>query len=281
MAHVDAGQRAPASGTPLGERVAQVLVERGDAVVVERGGAGAEDRHVCGLLAEGLAVADELAGDVAQGVLGAAALELVDRDRVGEVEHVDLLQLGGGAELRRHHVERGVDEGHDRGVALADARGLDDDEVEARGLHDGDDVGEVRGHLVRPAGGEAAEEDAVTVEGVGPDPVAEQRATALATCRVDRDDTDAQLVLLVDPEAADQLVGEADLPEPPVPVMPRTGVVRAAAACWMRASVSSSSCPVSAPVMARAMASRSPASTASTSAGASPTGRSRSRRPRS
>ena len=83
---------------------------------------------------EGLAVADQLAPHVAQRVLGAAALELVDGDRVGEVEHVDLLELRRGAELGRHHVERHVDERDDGGVALADAGGLDDHQVEPGGL---------------------------------------------------------------------------------------------------------------------------------------------------
>ena len=64
----------------------------------------------------------QLAAHVAEGVRAAAALELVDGHGSGEVEHVDLLQLGGGAELRRHHVQREVDVGDDGGVALADAR---------------------------------------------------------------------------------------------------------------------------------------------------------------
>ena len=64
----------------------------------------------------------QLAADVAEGVGAAAALELVDGDGAGEVEHVDLLQLGRGAELGRHHVQREVDVGYDRGVALPDAR---------------------------------------------------------------------------------------------------------------------------------------------------------------
>ena len=102
------------------------LVERGDAVVVEAAGHRAEHRHLVGPLAERLAVALHLLGDVAQRVGGALAVELVDRDELGEVEHVDLLELAGGAELRRHHVDRHVDQRHDRGVALADARGLDD-----------------------------------------------------------------------------------------------------------------------------------------------------------
>ena len=70
---------------------------------------------------EGLAVALHLLGDVAQRVGGALAVELVDGDELGEVEHVDLLKLAGGAELGRHHVQRHVDQRHDRRVALADA----------------------------------------------------------------------------------------------------------------------------------------------------------------
>ncbi len=49
------------------------------------------------------------------------------------------------------------------------------------------------------------------VEGVHPDPVAEQRTAALAAGGVDREDGDPQLVLLVDPEPPQQLVGEARL----------------------------------------------------------------------
>ena len=55
--------------------------------------AGAEHRHVLRPGAERRPVADQLAGHVAQRVGGAAPLELVDRHHVGEVEHVDLLQL--------------------------------------------------------------------------------------------------------------------------------------------------------------------------------------------
>ena len=57
---------------------------------------------------------------VAQRVGGTLAIELVDRNEVGEVEHVDLLQLARGAELGCHHVERDVDERHDRRIALTD-----------------------------------------------------------------------------------------------------------------------------------------------------------------
>ncbi len=79
-------------------------------------------------------------------------------------------------------------------------------------LAGGQQVVEVLGD--RAAGrarGQAAEEDLVAAEGVHPDPVAEQRAAALAPRRVDGQDDDAQLVLLVQAQPAQQLVGEAGL----------------------------------------------------------------------
>ena len=78
-----------------------------------------------------LAIALILLAHVAQRIRSALAVELVDRDKVGEVEHVDLFELARRAELGRHHVERDVDQWHDRGVPLADAGGLDGDQIEA------------------------------------------------------------------------------------------------------------------------------------------------------
>ncbi len=123
-----AGSRpSPASGRPSSPRRGRSACHSArHAVVVEAAGHGAEDRHLLGPPVEGGAVALHLLGDVAQRVGGAAAVELVDGDELGEVEHVDLLELAGGAELGRHHVHRHVDHRHDRRVALADARGLDD-----------------------------------------------------------------------------------------------------------------------------------------------------------
>jgi hypothetical protein len=95
---------------------------------------GAEHRHLVGRLPNACGCAALLA-HVAQRVLGALAVELVDRHEVGEVEHVDLLELAGAPNSGVITYSESVDERHDRGIALADARGLDDDEVEARALH--------------------------------------------------------------------------------------------------------------------------------------------------
>ena len=116
-----------ASFSPLcGKLRDERLIQRGDAVVVEARRDRAEHRHLVGRRLEQLAVALVLLAHVAQRVLRALAVELVDGDEVGEVEHVDLLELRRGAELGRHHVQRDVDQRHDRRVALADAGGLDD-----------------------------------------------------------------------------------------------------------------------------------------------------------
>ena len=213
--HVDSGQDALGQGKALvGQQGSQLLIERRDAVVVEGRRRGAEDAHVLGLLAEGVVIANQLATHVTQGVHRTAPLELVDRDDVGEVEHVDLLELAGRAVFGRHDVEGDVGEVRDRTIALADPGSLDDDEVVRRGLENGDDLGELVGDLAPTAGGERTEIDAIAIERIHPDPVAEQGAATLAAGWVDSDDRDPQFVLLVDPEAPHQLIGERGLARP-------------------------------------------------------------------
>ena len=193
---------------PLGEQGAQVSGERGDAVVAEAGCGSAEDGHVLPGRGEVAAIAQELACHVAVGVLGALPLKLVDRDDVGEVQHVDLLQLAGRPVLRRHDVEGDVHVLADRAVALPHARGLDDDEVVSR-------RGACTDHVVEPGRDRGAprrhrmEEDAVVRGGVHPDAVAEERSAGAGARGVDGEDRDAGLVPAA--QAPHDLVGEARL----------------------------------------------------------------------
>ena len=115
------------------------MVERGDTVVVETAGHSAENRELLRRDIEELPVSGDLAADVAHRVFATTTVELVDRHNVGEVEHVDLLQLRSSAELGGHHIERHIGNVGDRRVALADSRCLDDHQIEARGLTDLDD----------------------------------------------------------------------------------------------------------------------------------------------
>src|SRR3546814_2083700 len=73
-------------------------------------------------------------------IFRAALVVLVEHDQLGEVDHVDLLELAGGAVVAGHHVHREVDQVDDLRVGLADAGGLDDDEVIAQRLEEGDAV---------------------------------------------------------------------------------------------------------------------------------------------
>ncbi len=213
----DDGQEAVAHDEALARELrAQLLVERGDAVVVEAGGDGAEHRHVLGRVVEPLTVAHHLAAHGTQRVVGATTLELVDRHHIGEVEHVDLLELRGRAVLGRHHEQRDVGELGDRGVALADAGRLHDHEVGTPRRAGRDGVGQARrdlgGGVTR---GQRPEVHVRRVDRVHADAVAEERTATAATGGVDRDDRDAELVLLVDAEAAHQLVGERRLARTP------------------------------------------------------------------
>jgi hypothetical protein len=82
------------------------------------------------------AIAAPLPAHVAQGIFSALAIELVEHDEVGHVEHVDLLELRGGSVLRCHDVHGAVDQIDDLGVALADTGRLDQDQIEVRRLQD-------------------------------------------------------------------------------------------------------------------------------------------------
>ena len=90
---------------------------------------------------------------------------------------MSIFQLRRGAEFRRHHVERHIDEGHDGCIALADAGGFDDDQIEVASLLGGDDFRQRGGNFgAGVAGGQRAHEDIRMLDGIHADAVAEQRA---------------------------------------------------------------------------------------------------------
>ena len=149
---------------------------------------------------------------VAQRVVAALAVKLVDGHGVGEVQHVDFLELAAGAELRSHHIERYVHMGDDGGITLADARGLRDDQIETRQFAGGKDLAEAPGHLAAGrAGGQGSHIDALAVDRIHADAVTEQRPAASAPGGIGRDDGDVEGILLIEAEPADDLVGQRRL----------------------------------------------------------------------
>ena len=161
---------------------------------------------------EGFAIALHLLADVAVGILGTLAVELVDRDDIGEIEHVDFLELALGAELGRHHVQRHVGQRHDRGITLADAGSLDDDQVEVADLAGGDRVlDHGRDFSDRISSRDRAHVNVGVIDGVHANAIAEQRTAGFAPGRVDCDDGDFQRIGMVEAEAADDFVGQRRL----------------------------------------------------------------------
>ena len=188
------------------------LIERGHTIIVETRGLRAEDRHLVGCGGPELAIALVLLADIAQGIERALAIELVDGHEIGEIEHVNFFELAGRTKLGGHDIERGIDQRHDRGIALTDARGLDHDQIKARHLAGGDHIGQRLADLAAGiAGGERAHEDIGMVDGIHANAIAKQGPARLASRGVDRNDRDAKRIVLIETQATHQLVGQARL----------------------------------------------------------------------
>ena len=200
---------------PLPQQPADVPEHPVDARVLELAGDRRIDGHVLVADLEGQPVAPPLLAHVTQRILTAAAVELVQHDHIGEVEHVDLLELARRAVVRGHHVDREVDQVDDLAVALADAGGLDQDHGEPGSLEQRDRVAEdLAGRQVLPARCHRAHEGALAAQAVHADAVAEQGAARPPPRRVDRQEGDPHprsRPWHALEEAVQQLVGDAAL----------------------------------------------------------------------
>jgi hypothetical protein len=174
-------------------------------------------------------VALPLLAHVAQRVLGAALLELVERDQLGEVEHVDLLELARRAVLARHHVHRHVDEVDDLRVALADAGRLDDDRSKPAYLSrfsTSASTALVARFCRRVASDRmntcSAASEFMRMRSPSSAPPLRRRVGSIATTATLRSGKWRT-------KRISNSSVRLDLPAPPVPVMPTTGALRAAA----------------------------------------------------
>ena len=194
----------PQQATQVGEHPA-------DAGVVELAGDGGIHRHVGVRGLERHAVALPLLAHVAQRVLGAAAVVLVEHDQLGVVEHVDFLELAGRAVVGGHHVHREIDQIDNFRIALADAGGLHNHQIE---IQRGEEADAVTQHgvdrRVLASGGHRAHIDARAAQRVHADAVAQQRAAGAATGGIDRDHRDVH-VREAGQEAVEQFVGHRRL----------------------------------------------------------------------
>ena len=175
------------------------LVKRCHSVVIKTRCHGAKHRHVFLRLAPGFAVALHLLADIAQGIVCAFAVKLVDCHKLGKVQHVDFLQLGGGAKFGCHDIQRHIHQRHDGGIALADARGFDNHQVKFGRLARGNDIGQCRGNFTaKLARGHRAHVDprprSPRPDGIHANAVAQQCATAFAPRWVNADERNMQCI---------------------------------------------------------------------------------------
>src|SRR5581483_98152 len=163
-------------------------------------------------------VAPPLLAYIAQAVLRAALLTLVQDDEVRKVDHVDLFELTRRPVLAGHDIERQIDEIHDLGVRLTDAGCLDHDEIEACGLVELDDLPQdCGGRQMLPPGCERAHEDRLAGKAVHADPIPQERPATAPPCRIHGDHGDLPAGELAY-EARQQLIAQARLAG-----APRTG----------------------------------------------------------
>ncbi len=120
----------------IGEDADQCLVEAVGPRVVEVRSHREMNGELLVVGVEGEGVPLELLAHVTQRIQRSLLVGLVDRHQIGEIEHVDLLELGGCPVLGSHHIDGEVGVVDDLGVRLADPRGLQKDQVVSGGLDD-------------------------------------------------------------------------------------------------------------------------------------------------
>ena len=189
-----------------------MLVERGDAVVVEARGARAEDRHVL----PGAPNASRLRTSWRATSRRASSAPRRSNLLIATTSAKSSMSIFSSCDaapnsgvITYSETSTSVD---DRRVALADAGGLHDDEVEAGRAAGGDDVGQVVRHLgARPPRRQGPEERApggqafIRIRSPSSAPPPRRRVGSTARTAI------AQLVLLVQAQPAHQLVGERGL----------------------------------------------------------------------
>ncbi|EKD36494.1 MAG: hypothetical protein ACD_75C01492G0003 [uncultured bacterium] len=185
------------------------VVERGDPVVVEFGGDGPVHREVLRRGIPQLAVALDLLADIADGVVAAFFLEFIDDDDVGIIEHVDFLQLGGGAVFAGHDIDRNIGDLGDFRIPLADAGGLGNDQIKSGCLRHQDRFRQSFGDLAgRIAGGETPHIDPIGIaQRIHADAVAEQGPAGLFPRWVTADDGNMNVFDIIE-KTNDDLVGQ-------------------------------------------------------------------------
>jgi hypothetical protein len=150
-----------------------------------------------------------LLANVAQRVCRPTPITFVQHDEIGEINHVDLFELRGRTVFRRHHVQRAIDLIDDLGVALANARSLEKNEVKAGGAKDQKSVSDGCGEgKVGATRRHRAHENRLAADGIHSDPIAEERAAAAPPRRIDQQERNSEVGGIAS-QASDEFIDDA------------------------------------------------------------------------
>ena len=181
-------RRCAVGGQLVLQQAAQIGEHPAQAGIVELRSDARIDRNVFVFDVEGDTVAFPLLADIAQGILGAALVELVEYDQLGKIEHVDFFQLTRRAEITGHDIHGEIDQIDDLAVALTDTGRLDDHQIKAQPLEGADAVDQhCVGCRMLTTGCHRTHKDALGAQRVHADAVAEQCTTGATTRRVHGD----------------------------------------------------------------------------------------------
>src|SRR6266550_2916130 len=149
--------------------------------------------------------------EVTRRLVRAGPIGLVHDEHVGDLQHTGLDRLDVVAEAGHGHEAHGIGDADHVDLLLSDADGLDDHHVGPERVEDVHDTnGGAREPACVPPARHRADEDPLVEEALAhPDAVAEDRATAEGTRRIDRDDGNVRRALA---ERGRETVHERRLP---------------------------------------------------------------------
>ena len=165
-----------------GENVGE---KRVDTLVVELAGIGGvhgdielEQRPLLAGIDLDPPVLDPVEDHLSKSIFRPGFIALVDDDGIGQIQHVDLVQLGRGPILAGHDVDGVVADFRHAGGTLPDTAGLHDDDVESGGLEHVYRIRKRRAELrIALAGGKAPHVDPLVTQTVHANPVPQERST--------------------------------------------------------------------------------------------------------
>ena len=135
-----------------------------------------------------------LLANIPKCVLRPALVVFIQNHQLRVIEHVNFLELAGGAIVTRHHVNRQVDQIHNFTVALSNSSGLDHDEIKPQRLEKLNRVVEYfTGGKVLPPCCHGAHVDAVRAQTVHTNPITEQSAAGATPGGINRQNCDSHI----------------------------------------------------------------------------------------